>query len=233
MTDIVTDDAVTAPAAAPAAPAGRPPHVPEKFWDPATGTIRVDALLKSYLELEQRLSAPMSRPGIPAGPDDYCIDCAHGLFEPDSDINSRLHGAGFAPEQAQLVYDLAAERLVPLIQEIAAEMAAERDMERLVEHFGGEDGWREASRQIHAWAQRNMPTNAVDSLSTSYDGVLALHRLMSGGEPAALRPGAAAEPQAEDDLHRMMRDPRYWRDRDPTFVGRVTEGYRRLYPDRG
>lgn len=37
---------------------------------------------------------------------------------------------------------------------------------------------------------------------------------------------------AEARLREMMRDPRYWRDRDPAFVRRVTEGFGRLYPDR-
>jgi hypothetical protein len=28
----------------------------------------------------------------------------------------------------------------------------------------------------------------------------------------------------------MMRDPRYWQKREPDFVGRVTDGFRRLFP---
>ena len=36
--------------------------VPEKFLDPATGEIRVEALLKSYLELEKRLSRSVALP---------------------------------------------------------------------------------------------------------------------------------------------------------------------------
>ena len=38
------------------ATAERPAEVPEKFWDAAKGAVRVDALLKSYRELERRLS---------------------------------------------------------------------------------------------------------------------------------------------------------------------------------
>jgi hypothetical protein len=34
----------------------------------------------------------------------------------------------------------------------------------------------------------------------------------------------------EDTLNEMVRDPRYWRDRDPDFIARVTEGFRRLFP---
>ncbi|MBK3731998.1 hypothetical protein FBZ83_104227 [Azospirillum brasilense] len=224
------------PGALPAAPA-----VPEKFRDPGTGAVRVEALLKSYLELERKLSAPASgdderpdllrAPGVPDGPEGYCIACDHGLFEPDPAINGRLHGAGFTPEQAQLVYDLAAERLVPLIQELAAEFQAEREVERLSAQFGGAERWREVSRQLHAWAVKNLPPAAVEGLSTTYEGVMALHRMMTGGEPAALSmPAGAPSAGGEAELQALMRDPRYWRDRDPAVVSRVTDGFRRLYP---
>jgi len=35
---------------------------------------------------------------------------------------------------------------------------------------------------------------------------------------------------AEARLRELMRDPRYWRDRDPAFVARVAEGFNRLFP---
>lgn len=208
------------------------PPVPEKFRDPQTGAVRVDALLKSYQELERRLAsgaAPAPAAAAPASPEGYCIACDHGMFEPDPDINRRLHAAGFAPEQAQLVYDLAAERLMPLIQELVAEFQAEREVERLVAHFGGEEKWRTVSRQLLAWATKNLPTAAVEGLSTTYEGVMALHRMMTGTEPSALAPAEAPTDVGEADLRVLMRDPRYWRDRDPAVVARVTEGYQRLY----
>ncbi len=34
--------------------------------------------------------------------------------------------------------------------------------------------------------------------------------------------------ETEDQLREMMRDPRYWRTRDPEYVKRVTEGFRAL-----
>ncbi len=214
------------------APAGgdRPSSVPDKFWDAQSGAVRVDALVKSYQELERRLAAGGPAGMAPASSDGYHIACDHGLFEPCPEINARLHAAGFAPEQAQLVYDLAAERMMPLLQELVAEFQAEREVERLVAHFGGEEKWRAVSRQLLAWASKNLPAPAVEGLSTTYEGVMALYRMMTGTEPSALKRG---EPQAEGgegELHTLMRDPRYWRDRDPTVVARVTEGFQRLYP---
>lgn len=33
----------------------------------------------------------------------------------------------------------------------------------------------------------------------------------------------------EEELREMMKDKRYWRDRDPAFIRAVADGYRRLY----
>jgi hypothetical protein len=44
---------------------------------------------------------------------------------------------------------------------------------------------------------------------------------MAEGEKDGDAPNEAA-------LREMMRDPRYWRKRDPEWVKRVTEGFRRL-----
>lgn len=229
--------------------------VPEKFRDPKTGALRVDALLKSYRELERRLSAsaPVAPPansppdpasfdpvalrralGAPESPEGYCIACDHGLFQPDPEINGRLFEAGYTPGQAQLLYDLAAERMMPLIQHLAAEFQAEREVERLVARFGGEEKWREVSRQLLAWAGKNLPPAAVEGLSTTYEGVMALHAMMSGTEPTALAlgPGRATAADGETELRALMRDPRYWRDRDPAVIARVTDGFQRLYPSR-
>jgi len=62
--------------------------------------------------------------------------------------------------------------------------------------------------------------------------VMALHRLMAdgGGEPKVLRPGTGeGAGDGAGDLNRMIADPRYWRDRDPAFIAKVTEGFRRAY----
>ncbi len=227
--------------------AARPANLPEKFWDPARGAVRIDALLNSYLALEKKLSGMLPAPqsdedrarlhralGVPAAPDDYCIDCKHGLFTPDAGINARLHAAGFTPEQAQTVYDLAAEKLVPLILDIAAQFEAEREIERLEKQFGGAERWQETARQLAAFGRRALPPEALQGLSSSYEGVMALHRMMQDGIGAGNGGGFAdahgvPDTFGEKDLQKMMRDPKYWRDRDPKFVEKVTRGFRALY----
>lgn len=204
-----------------------PTLVPDKFKDPQSGAVRMDTLLNSYAELERKMSTQSKAPGTP---DEYCIECKHGMFQPDAEVNERLHAKGLTNEQMQEVYDLAAEKLVPMIIELAAEFQADREVEKLVSHFGGPDKWREVSRQILSFGQKNLPTDVLNNLSSSYEGVMSLYKMMKGEEPSLMN--AEAQPAAgtdEKELKSMMRDPKYWREKDPAFVAKVTEGFKSIY----
>jgi len=210
--------------AAPTAPPARPDDVPEKFWDAERGALRVDALLKSYRELERRLSARFAPPGddapeeerqryrraigVPETAEEYAVEPRHELLAADPEVNAALHRAGFTPAQVQLVYDLAAERLLPIVAEAASQFEAERQRDRLRAEFGGEERYRRLAKQIGAWGRANLPEEVVSALSTTAEGVIALHRMMEKGEPALARRAEAPEAADEAALRRMMRDPR-------------------------
>ena len=66
-----------------ATPSMRPEDVPEKFWDQEVGQLRVDALLKSYRELERRLSQRMAPPSADA-PEEELQRFRRSLGIPDS-----------------------------------------------------------------------------------------------------------------------------------------------------
>ena len=228
-------------------PAGttRPAEVPEKFWDAEAGTLRVEALLKSYRELERRLSQRAAPPGaeapeeellrfrqsmgIPDTHEAYSITAPHELCCADAEINRKLHAAHFSNAQAQLVYDLAAERLLPLLAEAAAEFEAGKQREKLAAHFGGEERFRQVAAQLSAWGRSRLAPAVYEALSSTAEGVLALEQMMrKGEEPGLSREAAPPAAASESELRAMMRDPRYWRAREPEFVRRVTEGFRRL-----
>jgi hypothetical protein len=200
--------------------------VPEKFKDPKTGDVKIDALVQSYKELEKRLSQV---PSAPKSHEEYCVECKHGLFTPDAEVNKRLHAKGLTQEQVQEVYDLAAEKMMPMMMEIAAEYQADREVEKLINHFGGVDTWREMSRQLLSFGRKNLPADVLDNLASSYEGVMALHRMMKGEEPKLQRSNAAPMAADDKDLRSMMRDLKYWREKDPAFIAKVTEGFRDLY----
>lgn len=201
--------------------------VPQKFKDPQSGAINVPAIVNSYAELERRMSG---HAGAPKSPDDYCIECKHGMFTSDKEVNTRLHAKGLSQEQVQEVYDLAAEKLVPLIIELAGDFQADREVEKLIAHFGGAENWQEVSRQLLAFGQKNLPESVLDNLSSSFEGVMALYRMMKGDEPAITKGAAHIDASGDmNDLKSMMRDPKYWREKDPAFVAKVTEGFKKIY----
>jgi hypothetical protein len=68
---------------------------------------------------------------------------------------------------------------------------------------------------------------------TTPDAFLALEKLTKGEQPIPAGGGAPSDPLPTDlDLRSMMRDPKYWRERDPAFVAKVDQGWKRLYGDR-
>lgn len=212
----------------------RPPYLPEKFWNAANGQADLEALAKSYAELERKMSSGGAPRPAPERPDDYRIAIDDPWFENDPKLNARLHRAGFTQEQAQVVYDLARDYVRPLIEELLGHFESRQHLDRCCRHFGGEERWSEVARQVAAWGKSHLPPNVYRSLATSFEGIVVMQRMMEQGEPALLQGGQArGGAPREADLKKMMDDPRYWRDHDPVLVAKIREGWQRLYPNEG
>ena len=96
----------------------------------------------------------------------------------------------------------------------------------------GAGNWPEIARQLQAWSSANLPSEAAKGLSTTYDGVMALHKMMSDAVGADALPPANADSArggGEQDVKAMMQDPRYWQKRDPKYVAKVTAAFERKY----
>lgn len=210
----------------------RPADLPDKFWDADGGAIRTDALVKSYNELERRMGELPAT--APDSPDAYEIIAPEGyedLLGSDSDVNARLHAARFTQQQAALVYELAAERLIPLAEHLVAENRADGEADALTRHFGNKDAWEKLQPQIASWGRSNLGDAAFDAMSKTAEGVIAMHRMMKSAEPAILQSGHHTTPVlSEAELRRKMEDPRYWRDEDPAYVNEIHRGFEALYP---
>ncbi|MFH1805364.1 MAG: hypothetical protein ABID63_10805 [Pseudomonadota bacterium] len=172
--------------------------------------------------------------GVPETPEEYQIAVADELGGVDEAVNHRLHAAGFTPDQVQLVYDLAAEILLPLSQQMTqqAEWQQHAGAERQILEgvFGGAAGWAKIAPQIAQWGKTALPPAAYDAMGETAAGVQAMYRLMmQDREPGltTLSDGAGGE----DDrgrIRRLMNDPRYWRDGDPGIVAEVRAAFGRL-----
>ncbi|NQV46540.1 MAG: hypothetical protein HQ504_02035 [Rhodospirillaceae bacterium] len=212
-------------------PKNRPEDVPEKFWDGETGSVRVNAMSKSYSELERKLGG-IEGGGVPDGPDDYQITLDGKPMETDKDVNTRLYAAGLTHKQAQTVYELAHEKMQPMLTELATNLESEAQNRRLASHFGGKEKWQTVSRQLSTWGRANLSDDVFDALSGTYEGVISIHRMMESREPGISKNATQVDGLTEKALKELMNDPRYWRDRDPATVEKVRQGFKALFPEQ-
>ena len=149
--------------------------VPEKFLD-KDGNINVNDLAKSYVALEKKLGSP--KEGIPADAKGYKINLKNPLMMVDEKINERLFALGLTNEQVQGVYDIAADTLIPQIQAMTEQLAADKELQELEKEFGGTERFNEIARQLSQWGEKNLDSATFNTLATSKDGIMTLYRMM-------------------------------------------------------
>lgn len=167
---------------------------------------------------------------VPESPEGYRIEAGHPWLGNDAELNGVLHEHGFTQDQAQLVYDIAHEYVLPLLDRMAGEIAGLRGERQLREVFPGDD-WEARAEQTRQWGASALPEDLYGTLAATPAGVAAMHRMMQHGEPGFLSRSGPAGPAADEaELRSLMDDPRYWRDHDPAVIAKVRDGFERLYP---
>ena len=205
--------------------------IPEKFLD-ENGDLKTDDLLKSYLALEKKMSEPKSvESQIPESPADYKIISKNELIESDPEINEILFKHGFTNDQAQVVYDLATDKILPLMQEMVEDIATDRELQALEQEFGGAEQFNTIARQISDWGEKNLDAATFEALCKSKNGILTIYRMMQGKLESPLIQGRGKVVPIDDEetLKKLMQNPKYWRDQDPELLKRVEAGFKRLY----
>ena len=205
--------------------------VPEKFLDDE-GHLKTEELLKSYLALERKMSeSKKTEDEMPKSAKDYHIVSKNPLIESDEDINEILFQHGFTNEQAQVVYDLATDRILPLMEEMVEDIATDRELQGLEQEFGGPEQFNTIARQISAWAEKNMDSSTFNALAKSKNGIMTLYQMMQGKMESPLVQGRGKVSTVDDEetLKKLMQNPKYWRDQDPELLKRVEAGFKRLY----
>ena len=221
----------------PSVPTQESYNIPDKFKNPQTGELKTDELLKSYLALEKKLGersvsgANIHNGFMPSSPDEYQIEMKNELLTPDAEINQKLFDLGFTNEQVQAVYDLAAEKVIPMMQELCLNYKSDQELAALEKEFGGADQFNTMARQISAWGEKNLKPEIYDVLSSSKDGIMTMYKMMTDGTEPSVMKNAKNEMygDTEESLKALMRDPNYWKKQDPALVKRVEEGFKRLY----
>jgi len=211
--------------------------IPEKFQN-EDGTLNAESLLKSYGELEKKIGTMISVPsddaddearnkflrsiGVPDSPDEYPLN---PLFDDAPELRQKFREIGLTKKQAESVMELAKDFLSPAIGEISGR----NSLRELSEFFGGDEKMRRIMPDLDAFAEKNLSPEIYESLASSPDGIKALYNMMKSGEPEIQAAGANDSALTDSDLRRMMRDPKYWKERDKEYIQRVESGFRKLY----
>ncbi len=201
--------------------------IPEKFLDKETGQLNAKNLLKSYKDLEKKLSTSNQEEinlDLPQDPSEYELD-----FQ-DEAIGKKLFENKFTKSQAKCVHDILNQNLNTKIQETEFDLKQQTQLQNLKNYFGGQENWEKVASQIQTYADNNLSQDLYEVLASSYDGVLLLYKMLNSSEPKILDETSSPSKQLTlDSLKKLMNNPKYWKENDPEFCQKVKEGFEKLY----
>lgn len=223
-------------------PDGRPDWLPEKFWDDDVG-VRAEPLAKSFTELEGKLrtkhddlKAEVVAEMKAAAPEKYELNMPDDLKIPEGvEMDLKADDPmvdwffGFAKENgmSQEMVDGAIKQYIEI------ELGAMPNMEEEIGKLG--DHGQDRLLRVHNWMSGKLKPEevaALDPLMTSAASIEALEKLMKSSGPSDFDSDNVGDALTLDELKSMQKDPKYWREKDPAFIKKVTDGYDRLYKNQ-
>lgn len=215
-------------------------NIPEKFRR-EDGTLNTDALIKSYTELEKKIGTMISVPdensdeasvgrfrraiGVPETPDEY----PHNEMFDDENVRQEFHKIGLTKKQVEKIYDIAQKFLSPVVDEILSVEQESNAMSELKKIFGSDEKMYDAFVAIKSFGERFLPADAFNELCSTPQGIQGVYKMMQSMEPTVQTDSSDVKILSDDDLRRMMRDPKYWRDHDAEYVRKIENGFKKLY----
>ena len=214
--------------------------IPEKFLN-EDGTLNTDSLLKSYSELEKKIGTMVSVPKDDADdearerffraigvPDDISGYPTNDMFDDDS-VKQKFHDIGLTCSQVEQIYSIANEFLSPLLSDLFEVKNETSALTELKNFFGSEEKMNDALRAINTFGEKFLPASAFESLCSTPQGIQSIYKMMQSMEPSVQTQKNETENLTDDDLRRMMRDPKYWRDHDAEYIRKIENGFKKLY----
>jgi hypothetical protein len=215
-------------------------QIPEKFLN-ENGELNTDALVKSYCELEKKIGGMISVPnensdddvkqkfnhaiGVPDNANDYP---KNNLFD-DESVREKFHQIGLTAKQVEQIYNIAEEFLQPTLSNLFQLQIETNAINELKNFFGSEQKMKDAMKEINAFGEKFLPKDAFDELCSTPQGIQGVYKMMQSMEPEVLTDESVNENLSDDDLRKMMQDPKYWRDHDSEYIRKIENGFRKLY----
>ena len=214
--------------------------IPEKFLN-EDGSLNTDSLVKSYNELEKKIGSMVSVPNSESDasvrerfnraigvPDDISEYPTNDMFDNDS-VRQKFHDIGLTCSQVEQIYSIANEFLSPLLSDLFTMKNETSAYLELKNFFGDNDKMYDALRAINSFGEKFLPASAFESLCATPQGIQSVYKMMQSMEPHVETQKNESENLTDSDLRRMMRDPKYWRDKDPEYVRKIENGFKKLY----
>ena len=215
-------------------------NIPEKFLN-KDGTLNTAALLKSYSELEKKIGTMVSVPnadsdadtrakfnraiGVPNDSSEYPTN---ELFD-DESLREKFFEIGLTSSQVEQIYHIAEEFLTPVLSELFDVQNETNAISELKNFFGDEQKMCDALNAINSFGEKYLPRDAFETLCATPQGIRSIYAMMQTMEPSIETNDAPQKNLTDDELRRMMRDPKDWRDMDPEYVRKIENGFKKLY----
>jgi len=223
----------------PPGPGERPDWCPEKFFDADTGP-RTEIGFKAFTELENKLragkdtlKAELDAERAAGVPEKYELAIPEDVKIPD-DIEMTLNAEdplvdwffGFAKEQG-----LTQDQVNLAIGEyVKIELAAMPNMTDEIGKLG--DYGQDRLLKVQNWLGKTLDEAEMKSIApilTSADSIAAVEKLMKASGPGSFSGDPPGDALTLEELRSMQNDKKYWQEKDPAFIKKVTDGYARLY----
>lgn len=214
-------------------------EVPEPFRN-QDGTVNIAAALKAHADLRQQLS---TRPTAPEKYDFAAIIPAEvqpllgDVMAEGAPLLPKAEEWGkkwnLPPEAMGEALALLAERdgLLGQAGETESAAAQEQAWTEAVQLVGSKEKAEGIGRRFAA----ALGLTDKDSIGIPPKALPALEKLLEkagAGAVTTTRDAPSSAAVSEADLEVMMRDPKYWKTKDPEFIAKVTEGFQRLYANQ-
>ena len=163
--------------------------------------------------------------GVPDNADEY----PHNEMFDDENVRQEFHKIGLTKNQVEKIYDIAQKFLSPVVDEILSVEQESNAMSELKKFFGNDEKMHDAFVAIKSFGERFLPADAFNELCSTPQGIQGMYKMMQSMEPHVETDSSDMKILSDDDLRRMMRDPKYWRDHDAEYVRKIENGFKKLY----
>lgn len=213
----------------------------------------LEKLSKAYKGARDELSR--GKEVIPEKADDYIVelpdDIAKAVLKPDDSgkdplfekIRLAAHEKKIPASTVQALAEVFYGEVAEMVSQANSDAAADMEFKIL----GGAEKAKPVKDGVDAWISGLKNQNIIDDndvtelvgISSYGQGLRVLDKVRDAMVKSGFKVPAdlggdtgGKEGLTESQLKTMQQDPKYWRDKDPAFIAKVSDGFKKLYGDK-